>query len=70
METVDRSRKTPWTFGITASLLLLVAWQSAQAQSGNWSTLDASAHAPGPRREFVAVHDDLNGRYLNVERAR
>lgn len=58
------SRTLPWAFALVLSLIASTPWLSARAIDGTWSAMDPSAPAPGPRREYAAVYDDLNQRYV------
>lgn len=58
------SRMMLCAFALFTVVLATIPWSSAQAVNGTWSALDASAAAPGPRREFVAVYDWLHHRYV------
>ena len=52
------------------ALAFLLPWGARPAQSatrfqdGLWSKMDSTASAPGARREYAAIYDDANQRYL------
>jgi hypothetical protein len=54
------------TLVLTASLLATAApgWSASQFQDGTWSAIDPSSLAPGARREYAAIYDNVNQRYL------
>ena len=43
---------------------VLASVPSAQAQNGTWTSVPSSLTTPGPRREFGAIYDPENARYL------
>src|SRR5262245_51750443 len=58
------SRTLPWVFALVVSLIASTPWTSSRALDGTWSGLDPATPAPVPRREYAAVYDDLNQRYI------
>jgi hypothetical protein len=63
-----RSRRVPRAAASALAALLIIACQPAgslaQVASGTWTSLAAGSPAPSPRREFAAVYDGANHRYL------
>ncbi|TMQ74194.1 MAG: hypothetical protein E6K81_00945, partial [Candidatus Eisenbacteria bacterium] len=49
---------------ILAMAVVLVCPVPSQAQNGTWSAVTGSAITPGPLREFGAIFDRQNERYL------
>ena len=54
------SRK--WLFALPLTLAALMQVQAAWSQSGTWSSVPGSA--PGARREYASIYDQVNGRYM------
>jgi hypothetical protein len=53
-----------WTLAASLPFMAVPGWSATPSVDGTWSALDASAPAPGARREYAAVYDYVNQRYL------
>src|ERR1043166_10056035 len=62
-------RRLPTFASISATALAIVVASAfpAHAQNGTWSSLPADAPNLGPRREFGAIFDRANQRYLTFD---
>ncbi len=62
-----RSRLLPLVLlalAVLPTLTVTAARAASQFEDGSWSSLDAAVPAPGARREFTAIYDKANQRYV------
>jgi len=66
MKSLARTRSSLIAALALAAFLSLEVPPARAATHGRWSALDASAPAPSPRREYAAVYDVVNQRYIVI----